>query len=95
MEEQKPKMWKVLYDIKNGLVSKVVDAIGEQTFDLSGENVYVFAIEHHNNEGIWGRLGTISADGFTLDGDCEVLVWKDMIMEDLAMIYEYITTGSW
>ena len=95
MEANKPKMWETLYGIKNDLVCKVVDAIGEQTLDLSGENVYVFAIEHHSNEGIWGRLGTISADGFTLDSDCEAFVWKDMIVEDLAMIYDYLTTGSW
>lgn len=95
MEEKKTKMWETLYEIKNDLVCKVVDAIGEQTLDLSGENVYVFAIEHHCNEGIWGRLGTISADGFTLDDYCEEYVWKDMIMEDLAMIHDYLTTGSW
>lgn len=95
MEAKKTKMWERIYEIKNDLVSKVVDAIGDRIFDLSGENVYVFAIEHHNNEGLWGRLGTISEDGFTMDGDDEELVWKDMIMEDLAMIYDYLITGNW
>ena len=95
MEAKKTKMWERIYEMKNDLISKVVDAIGDRTLDLSDENVYVFAIEHHNNEGLWGRLGTISEDGFTMDGDDEELVWKDMIMEDLAMIYDYLTTGSW
>ena len=95
MEAKKTKMWESIYEMKNDLISKVVDAIGDRTLDLSDENVYVFAIEHHCNEGLWGRLGTISEDGFTMDGDDEELVWKDMIMEDLAMIYDYLTTGSW
>ena len=95
METKETKMWERIYEMKNDLISKVVDAIGDRTLDLSDENVYVFAIDHHCNEGLWGRLGTISEDGFTMDGDDEELVWKDMIMEDLAMIYDYLTTGSW
>ena len=95
MEAKKTKMWERIYGMKNDLVAKVKDAIGDRTLDLSDENVYVFAIEHHSNEGLWGRLGTISEDGFTMDGDDEELVWKDMIMEDLAMICDYLTTGNW
>lgn len=95
MEAKETKMWKRIYGMKNDLVAKVKEAIGDRTLDLSDENVYVFAIEHHCNEGLWGRLGTISEDGFTLDSYCEEYVWKDMIVEDLAMIYDYLTTGSW
>lgn len=95
MEAKKARMWERIYEMKNDLEAKVKEAIGDRILDLSDENVYVFAIEHHCNEGLWGRLETISEDGFTMDGDGEELVWKDMIMEDLAMIYDYLTTGSW
>lgn len=93
--EKKPMMWEVVDGVKRDLINKVVNAIGDKTLDLSKENVYVFAIEHHCSEGICGKLGTISEDGFTMDDDGEELVWKDMIVEDLAMVYDYLTTGSW
>lgn len=95
LKKEKAKMWETVASIKNGLVREIVNTIGEQTIDLSEERVKVFAIEHRCNEGLDGILGTISADGFTLDYDCELISWKDMIVEDLAMVYNYLTTGRW
>ena len=93
--KEKVETWRIVSDIKNGLVSQVVEEIGERTLDVSEENVKVFAIEHHCNEGLWGTLNTMSADGFTMGGDGEELVWKDMIVEDLAMVLDYLRTGNW
>lgn len=93
--KEKVETWRIISDIKNGLVSQVVEEIGERTLDVSEDNVKVFAIEHHCNEGLWGTLNTMSADGFTMGGDGEELVWKDMIVEDLAMVLDYLRTGNW
>ena len=93
--EEKLKAWETVYSIKNRLVDMIETALGERTIDVSEENVKVFAIEHHSNEGFWGTLNTISKDGFTLVGDDEELVWKDMILEDLAMVLDYLRTGHW
>ena len=89
------KAWRIVCDIKNGLINQVVEEIGEREIDVSKENVKVFAIEHHCNEGLWGTLDTMSADGFTMGGDGEELPWKDMIVEDLAMVLDYLRTGNW
>lgn len=93
----KTKMYDVVYDIKNGLVNEIVKALGERKLDVSGDNVRVFAIEHHCNEGLWGTLNTISAEGFEMgDGlEGDVLRWHDMIVEDLAMVLDYLRTGNW
>ena len=95
--EQKMKSWEAIYAIKNGLVDNIVKEIGCRTLDVSEDNVNVFAIEHHCNEGIWGKLCTMSEDGFTLGDECDCmrLVWKDMIIEDLAMVLDYLRTGNW
>ena len=95
--EKKVETWRIISDIKNGLVSQVVEEIGERTLDVSEDNVKVFAIEHHCNEGLWGTLNTMSADGFTLGDDFDgiQMVWKDMIVEDLAMVLDYLRTGNW
>ena len=93
--KEKVETWRIVSDIKNGLVSQIVEEIGERTLDVSEDNVKVFAIEHHCNEGLWGTLNTMSADGFTMCGDGEELVWKDMIVEDLAMVLDYLRTGNW
>ena len=95
--KEKVETWRIISDIKNGLVSQVVEVIGERTLDVSDDNVKVFAIEHHCNEGLWGILNTMSADGFTMGDDFDgiQLVWKDMIVEDLAMVLDYLRTGHW
>lgn len=95
--KEKVETWRIVSDIKNGLISQVVEEIGERTLDVSEENVKVFAIEHHCNEGLWGTLNTMSADGFTMGDDFDgiQLVWKDMIVEDLAMVLDYLRTGHW
>lgn len=95
--KEKVETWRIVSDIKNGLVSQVVEEIGGRTLDVSEDNVKVFAIEHHCNEGLWGTLNTMSADGFTMGDDFDgiQLVWKDMIVEDLAMVLDYLRTGNW
>ena len=93
--KEKLETWRIVSDIKNGLVSQVVEEIGERNLDVSEDNVKVFAIEHHCNEGLWGALNTMNKDGFTMGGDGEELVWKDMIVEDLAMVLDYLRTGNW
>ena len=93
--EEKLKAWETVYSVKNSLVDMIETALGERTLDVSEDNVNVFAIEHHCNEGLWGTLNTMSADGFTMGGDGEELVWKDMIVEDLAMVLDYLRTGNW
>ena len=95
MEEKKERVWETLHRIKEKLVCDICQILDERTIDLSEENVYVFAIEHHCNEGLWGELGTISKEGFTMDGDADELRWHDMIVEDLAMVLDYLRTGSW
>lgn len=93
--KEEMKAWKGVAIVKNSLVESVVEEIGERTLDVSEDNVKVFAIEHHCNEGLWGTLNTMSGDGFTMGGDGEELVWKDMIVEDLAMVLDYLRTGHW
>lgn len=93
--EKKVETWRIISDIKNGLINQIVKEIGERTIEVSEDYVCVFAIEHHCNEGLWGMLNTMSADGFTMGGDGEELVWKDMIVEDLAMVLDYLRTGNW
>ena len=97
MEEKNVRVWKAINDIKTGLVNYIVNEIGDRKLDLQEENVCVFAIEHHSDEGIWGTLGTISKDGFTMGDGCDgiELRWHDMIVEDLAMVLDYLRTGSW
>lgn len=95
--KEKVETWRIVSDVKNGLISQIVEEIGERTLDVSEENVKVFAIEHHCNEGLWGTLNTMSADGFTMGDDFDgiQLPWKDMIVEDLAMVLDYLRTGHW
>lgn len=95
--EKKVETWRIVSDIKNGLVSRVVEEIGERTLDVSEDDVKVFAIEHHSNEGLWGTLDTMTKDGFTMGDEFDgiQLVWKDMIVEDLAMVLDYLRTGNW
>lgn len=89
------KAWKTIAEVKHGLIDRIVRELGGRTIDVSKENVKVFAIEHHCNEGLEGTLNTMSADGFTMGGDGEELLWKDMIVEDLAMVLDYLRTGNW
>lgn len=95
--EKKVEIWRIVSDIKNGLVSQVVEEIGERTLDVSEDNVKVFAIEHHSNEGLWGTLGAMNKDGFMIGDEFDgiQLMWKDMIVEDLAMVLDYLRTGNW
>ena len=95
--KEEMKAWEGVAIVKNSLVESVVEEIGERTLDVSQDNVKVFAIEHHCNEGLWGTLNTMSADGFTMDDGFYgiQLVWKDMIVEDLAMVLDYLRTGNW
>lgn len=93
--KEEMKAWEGVAIVKNSLVESIVEEIAERTIDVSEDNVNVFAIEHHCNEGFWGTLNTMSADGFTMGGDGEELVWKDMIVEDLAMVLDYLRTGNW
>ena len=95
MERKATRAWDAVYEIKKDLVNCIVKELGDRTIDVSKENVYVFAIEHHCNEGLWGGLGTISKEGFTMDGEADELRWHDMIVEDLAMVLDYLRTGSW
>lgn len=89
------KAWKTIAEVKHGLIDRIVRELGGRTIDVSKENVKVFAIEHHCNEGLDGTLNTMSAYGFTMGGDGEELLWKDMIVEDLAMVLDYLRTGNW
>lgn len=95
--EKKVEAWRIISDIKNGLVNQVVEEVGERILDVSEDNIRVFAIEHHSYEGLWGTLNTINKDGFTMGDDLDdtQLVWKDMIVEDLAMVLDYLRTGNW
>ena len=97
MSEKKVEIWRIVSDIKNGLINHIVKEIGERTLDVSEDNVKVFAIDHHCNEGLWGTLNTMNKDGFTIGGEFDgiQLVWKDMIVEDLAMVLDYLRTGHW
>ena len=97
MSEKKAEIWRIVSDIKNGLINHIVKEIGERTLDVSEDNVKVFAIDHHCNEGLWGTLNTMNKDGFTMGGEFDgiQLVWKDMIVEDLAMVLDYLRTGHW
>ena len=95
--KEKVETWRIVSDIKNGLVSQVVEEIGESVLDASRENVKVFAIDHRCNEGLWGTLGVMNKDGFMMGDDFDgiQLPWKDMIVEDLAMVLDYLRTGHW
>lgn len=68
------KAWKTIAEVKHGLIDRIVRELGGRTIDVSKENVKVFAIEHHCNEGLDGTLNTMSAYGFTMGGDGEELL---------------------
>ena len=89
------RAWRNVKEIKVRLVDLICKELGERTVDLRKENVKVFAIEHHCNEALWGNIGVISNNGFTMDDDTEEIIWHDMIVEDLAMVLDYLKTGVW
>ena len=93
--EKKTTMLETMLTIKNGLINEIVKTIGERTIDVSEEGVTVSAVEHHCNEGLFGEIIEMSASGFKLQWDACELPWKDMVVEDLAMVYDYLTTGRW
>ena len=97
MKTRELRMWDTVHEIKKGTINAIVEELGGRTLDVSEYNVKVFAIEHHCDEGLWGILNTISPEGFTIDDDFDDdrLVWYDMIVEDLAMVLDYLRTGSW
>lgn len=95
MEEKKPKMWETIYEIKKGLIRKIVEVIGERTIDVSEHNINVSAVEHHSGEGLHGQLVRLTEDGFVLQWDALELPWSDMVVEDLAIVHDYLTTGEW
>jgi hypothetical protein len=94
---EKKMMYVTVYKLKNELVSSIIETIGERTIDLSGEGVSVTAVEHHCGEAVSGTLGPISGSGFYLGDDCDniELVWKDMIVEDLAIVHDNLIAGIW
>lgn len=94
---EKKMMYVTVYKLKNELVSSIIETIGERTIDLSGERVDVTAVEHHSGETVSGALGSISGSGFSLGDDCDniELVWKNMIVEDLAIVHDYLIAGHW
>ena len=95
--KEEMKAWEGVYIVKNSLVESIVEEIGERNLDVSECNVCVFAIEHHCNEGFWGTLNMMNKDRFTMGDEFDgiQLVWKDMIVEDLAMVLDYLRTGNW
>ena len=94
---EKKMMYAAVYKLKKELVSSIIETIGERTIDLSGERVSVTAVEHHSGETVSGTLGSISGSGFSLGDDCDniELVWKDMIVEDLAIVNDHLIAGHW
>jgi hypothetical protein len=92
---EKVSAWAGVSVLKNGLIDNIVKEIGDRKIDLSGEYMKLFAVEHHCNEMVEGDVQMISSSGFTLDSYCDELVWKDMIVEDLAMVLDYLRTGNW
>ena len=97
MKEKETRAWEAIYEIKKGLVNDIVDELGERELDVCKDEVRVFAIEHHCNEGLQGTLVSMSSSGFVMAwvGDVEEFRWYDMIVEDLAMVLDYLRTGSW
>ena len=97
METKELRMWDTLHEIKKGIVNTIVEELGDRTLDVSECNVEVFAIEHHCNAGLQGTLVSLSTSGFVMawEGDTEEFYWYDMIVEDLAMVLDYLRTGSW
>lgn len=92
--EQK-KMWRVVYEMKMDLVSKIEELVGERTIDVSDDNINVSAVERHGGEALHGGLMELNEDGFILDFDATELPWSDMVVEDLAMVHDYLLTGEW
>lgn len=88
-------MYNAVYDIKKTLIAKIGDAMKGRTLDVSADNIKVSAVEHHSGEGLYGQLVSLAEYGFVLQWDALELPWKDMVVEDLAMVYDYLTTGSW
>ena len=68
---------------------------GKERECMGREYMKLFAVEHHCNEMVEGDVQMISSSGFTLDSYCDELEWKDMIVEDLAMVLDYLRTGNW
>lgn len=94
-EGKEVKIWDVIYDIKKGLVVKIKEMIGERTIDVSNDNINVSAVEHHSGEGLHGQLVRLTEAGFVLQWDALELPWNDMVVEDLAMVHDYLLTGKW
>lgn len=97
METKDLRMWDALHEIKKGTVNAIVEELGERKLDVSEYNMRVFAVERHCNEGLQGTLVSMSSSGFVmaLEGDAEEFYWYDMIVEDLAMVLDYLRTGRW
>ena len=97
MEGKEKKAWEMIYEIKKGLVNNIVAELGERELDVCKDDIRVFAIEHHCNEGLQGLLVSMSSSGFVMawEEDVEEFRWYDMIVEDLAMVLDYLRTGSW
>ena len=94
---EKKMMYAAVYKLKKELVSSIIETIGERTIDLSGERVSVTAVEHNSGETVSGTVGSISGRGFSLVDECDniELVWKDMIVEDLAIVNDHLIAGHW
>ena len=97
METRGLRTLDALYEIKKGTVNAIVEELGERKLDVSEYNMRVFTVDHRCNEGFQGTLVSMSSSGFVMDweGDVEEFYWYDMIVEDLAMVLDYLRTGSW
>ena len=97
MEKKETRTWDAVYEMKKTLVNSIVTELGERELGVCKDSIRVFAIEHHCNEGLHGLLVSMSSSGFVMawEGDVEEFRWHDMIVEDLAMVLDYLRTGSW
>ena len=95
MESKGVRAWSLISEIKRDLVNSIIKELGDRKLDLSGECMKLFAVEHHCNEMVDGDVTEISASGFRLDSYCDELCWSNMVVEDLAMVLDYLRTGSW
>lgn len=92
IKDFKPKYWKQSYEMKQNVAAAISEELAGRQVDLTEQDINVSVVDHRTNEGLWGKITIVSADGFTLEYDDEtVLPLMDMVLDDLCYIHEELT----
>lgn len=82
--------WRMSHDMKTQVLIRLCDVLGDSVVDLREAGIDVAAIEHHSGEGLHGRVIEICSDGFKLEYDHLQLPLRDMMLEDLCYVLDFL-----